>query len=283
MRVLAVGVATLDIINRVAAYPQEDQEIRAISQSRRRGGNACNTLTILSRLGHGCSWAGVMADDEASQFIRDQLHLAQIDTCWAQIESAGMTPTSYITCSEASGSRTIVHHRRLAEFSQQQFAEIDLQGYDWVHFEGRNPQATLAMLKHLRRQRPELQVSLELEKQRPGLEECLAYVDVVMVSRAYALAKGFAEAQPLFEWIGSIAGQALCYLAWGELGGWLQLRDGRAHFESAVKPRKVVDTLGAGDVFNAGVIHGLDEWHEPLEALRYAIRIAGEKCGRDGL
>jgi ketohexokinase len=283
MRVLAVGVATLDIVNRVADYPQEDQEIRAISQSRRLGGNACNSLTILSRLGHGCSWAGMLADDEASWFIRDQLELAQVDTGWAQVESAAMTPTSYITCSDSSGSRTIVHHRRLAEFSQQQFAKIDLQGYDWVHFEGRNPQATLEMLKHLRRQRSDLQVSLELEKHRPGLEDCLTYVDVVMVSRAYCQAKGYEQAQQLFEWIRPMAGQALCYLAWGELGGWLQQRDGRPHFEQAVKPLKVVDTLGAGDVFNAGLIHGLREWAEPLEALRYAIRIAGEKCGRDGL
>lgn len=86
MRILAVGVATLDIVNRVVAYPQEDQEIRAVSQSRRRGGNACNSLTVLSRLGHRCSWAGVMADDEASRFILEQLQTVQIDTRWVRVD-----------------------------------------------------------------------------------------------------------------------------------------------------------------------------------------------------
>ncbi|MEW8627678.1 MAG: PfkB family carbohydrate kinase [Candidatus Thiodiazotropha sp.] len=283
MRILAVGVATLDIVNRVETYPQEDQEIRAVSQSRRRGGNACNSLTVLSRLGHSCSWAGMMADDEASRFILDQLHTAQIDTRWARVESAGTTPTSYITSSEASGSRTIVHYRQLSEFSQDAFAGIDLQGYDWVHFEGRNPPATLAMLKQLRQQPVDLQVSIELEKPRPGLEQALPYVDVVMLSRAYSLAKGIADSRQLFDHISPMTRQALCYLAWGEHGSWLLDRDGGVHFEQAVKPAKVVDTLGAGDVFNAGVIHGLLEWGNPLEALRYGNRIAGEKCGRDGL
>ncbi|MEJ2611053.1 MAG: hypothetical protein P8179_13455 [Candidatus Thiodiazotropha sp.] len=63
MRVLAIGVATLDIINRVAMYPEEDQELRASEQAIRRGGNACNTLTVLSRLGHKSYWAGMLADD----------------------------------------------------------------------------------------------------------------------------------------------------------------------------------------------------------------------------
>ncbi|MFC1363461.1 MAG: ketohexokinase, partial [gamma proteobacterium symbiont of Ctena orbiculata] len=34
MRVLAVGGATLDIVNSVAAYPEEDDELRALSHHR---------------------------------------------------------------------------------------------------------------------------------------------------------------------------------------------------------------------------------------------------------
>jgi ketohexokinase len=283
MRILAVGVATLDIVNRVEAYPQEDQEIRAISQSRRQGGNACNSLRVLSRLGHSCSWAGVLADDEASRFIRAQLDTAQIDIRWAKVESDGMTPTSYITISETSGSRTIVHHRQLSEYGLEQFATIDLLGYDWVHFEGRNPQATLKMLQILRRRQSDLQVSIELEKNRPGLELCLPFADVVMISRAYSMAKGMADPGQLFDAIRQKAGQALCFLAWGEHGGWLQQKDGGVYFEAARKQTNVVDTLGAGDVFNAGLIHGLQEWGDPQQALSFAVRIAGEKCGREGL
>ncbi|VAX01070.1 hypothetical protein MNBD_GAMMA19-1040, partial [hydrothermal vent metagenome] len=54
-RVLVVGIATLDIINTVDDYPEEDTEVRASTQVMRRGGNACNTAVVLQQLGHQCS------------------------------------------------------------------------------------------------------------------------------------------------------------------------------------------------------------------------------------
>lgn len=39
-RVMCVGFATLDIINRVVQYPAEDTEVRASAQSQRMGGIA---------------------------------------------------------------------------------------------------------------------------------------------------------------------------------------------------------------------------------------------------
>ncbi|MES9863523.1 MAG: PfkB family carbohydrate kinase [Candidatus Thiodiazotropha sp. LLP2] len=283
MRILAVGVATLDIVNRVDAYPLEDQEIRATSQQLRRGGNACNTLTLLSRLGHHCSWAGTLADDESSKFIKEELAASCVDTCWAHVESESATPTSYIVSSQATGSRTIVHYRNLPEYGESQFSKIDLSAFDWIHFEGRNPKATLGMLKRIRAENSDIRISLELEKPRGGLKQCLAYVDVVMVSRAYALAKGLDSAQKLFDYLHPFCANALCFLAWGEEGGWYRTGDCAARFLPAFKPGHVIDTLGAGDVFNAGLIDGLQKWDDPNEALSYAIRIAGEKCGREGL
>jgi ketohexokinase len=283
MRILAVGVATLDIVNRVEAYPQEDQEIRAMAQHRRRGGNACNTLTVLSRLGHHCSWAGMLADDENSRFVLEDLQVSGIDTRLARVETGSVTPTSYIASSQATGSRTIIHYRKLSEYAAHHFSGIDLTPFDWVHFEGRNPEATLVMLQRVKARIPTAHISIELEKSRAGLERCLAYVDSVMISRAFALAKGFDEAQGLFNYIRPWAGRATVFLAWGSLGGWLQCSDGAMQFLPAHKPPEVVDTLGAGDVFNAGLIHGLYVWNDPLEALRFGIQIAGEKCGCEGI
>ncbi|MES9940009.1 MAG: PfkB family carbohydrate kinase [Candidatus Thiodiazotropha sp. 6PLUC2] len=283
MHILAIGVATLDIVNRVDVFPEEDQEIRATAQQLRRGGNACNSLTVLSRLGHRCSWAGMLADDEQSKFIKEALIASAIDTRWASVETGSVTPTSYIISSQATGSRTIVHYRNLPEYNESHFSKVELSAFDWLHFEGRNPQATLAMLKRVREQGTDARVSIELEKPRDDLEQCLSYADVVMVSRAYALAKGLDSAQKLFDYIASFTTRALCFLAWGEEGGWFQTGDNSARFLPAFKPPQVIDTLGAGDVFNAGLIHGLYHWDDPMEALRYAIQAAGEKCGREGL
>ena len=70
--ILAVGIATVDIINTVEHYPAADDEVRAVAQSIRRGGNASNTLVLLAALGHRCSWAGTLADDIYAGFIRNE-------------------------------------------------------------------------------------------------------------------------------------------------------------------------------------------------------------------
>ena len=75
----------------------------------------------------------------------------------------------------------------------------------------------------------------------------------------------------------------MLFATWGEDGAWLQTVDGHTLYMPAYRPGRVVDTLGAGDVFNAGVIDGLQAGLEPTEVLGRAVRLAGEKCGRRGL
>jgi ketohexokinase len=281
MQLLAVGGATLDIINRVPTYPREDDELRARSQQRCRGGNSTNTLVVLSQLGHQCSWAGVLGDDAASQLILDDLQQHDVDTRWAQIEPGGITPTSYIVSSQATGSRTIVHYRDLPEYQIESFQQVDLARYQWIHFEGREVSAYEPMLRHARRAAPSATLSLEIEKPRMDIERLIPLVDVVIIGKAYASSRGYGDASELFAAIGPTS--AMLFATWGEDGAWFQTVDGNTLHIPAYQPAKVVDTLGAGDVFNAGVIDALQAGLEPAEVLRKAVRLAGEKCGRRGL
>lgn len=53
-RVLCVGIVCCDIINSLSHYPKEDEDIRALKQTRQSGGNASNTAKVLSLLGRSC-------------------------------------------------------------------------------------------------------------------------------------------------------------------------------------------------------------------------------------
>src|SRR5512143_319051 len=92
-RILAVGNATLDIINIVDGYPAEDMEVRATAQQIRRGGNAANTLVALSQLGHQCSWAGTLANEPDGSLILADLTRYRIDTCAVHTIAHGKVPT----------------------------------------------------------------------------------------------------------------------------------------------------------------------------------------------
>jgi ketohexokinase len=282
-KILTVGVATLDVVLSVTRYPREDEEIRAEAAQVRRGGNAANTAVVLSQLGHDCAWAGVTTSDGDGARIRQELARAGVRTHLGQVLGSGSVPTSYILADRSTGSRTIIHHRDLPEFSFDAFRAIDLTPFQWLHFEGRNVPETARMLRHARSSAPTLPLSLEVEKPREGIEELFPLADVLLFSRLYAEAQGFPDPGALLRQVAVQSPRALLICAWGEGGASARSYAGEAVDSPAFPPAEVVDTVGAGDVLNAGVIHGLVQQQPLATVLRSACRLAGEKCGRPGL
>ncbi|MDX1252895.1 MAG: ketohexokinase [Gammaproteobacteria bacterium] len=282
-RILGVGIATLDIINTVDGYPPEDGEVRALSQRICRGGNASNTLVVLSQLGHECAWGGVWADEPDARHILDDLARHHIDASACVRRPQGKVPTSYIVLNQRNGSRTIVHYRDLPEFGFADFSRIDLSPLGWLHFEGRAVDDTRRMLERARAEAPSVPRSVEVEKPRPDIEQLFPLADVLLFSRHYARARGFADAIALLHHAAALAPEADLVCAWGEEGAYGLDRDGNIHHSPAFPPPRVVDTIGAGDTFNAGIIHARLSGLAWPEALRYGCGLAGEKCGRVGL
>lgn len=280
---LGVGIATLDIVNEVAAYPAEDSEVRALGQRVRRGGNATNTLVVLSQLGHACTWIGTLGEDAHSQEILRDLHRHGVATGPCVRHPGGSTPTSYVALSRATGSRTIVHYRALPELTAAEFARVALDGWDWVHFEGRSAEHTAAMLRDCAARRPGLPISLEVEKPRPGIEHLLVGPDVLLFSRAYAGSRGYTDPGRFLADQWPCTGASLLILAWGADGAYAQARGGGLCRAPAYAPPRVADTLGAGDLFNAAVIDGLLAGLDLPALLARATRLAGHKCGLVGL
>lgn len=281
--ILGIGIATLDIINGVDGYPAEDAEVRALRQQLRRGGNCTNTLVVLSQLGHRCAWGGVLAAEPDSTHIRDDLERHRIDLGAVRTLHRGKVPTSYITLNQRNGSRTIVHYRDLPEFGYEDFARIELRGYDWLHFEGRNVAETRRMLERARERTPATPRSVEIEKPRPDIEQLFAHADVLLFSRHFAAARGYDDPQRFLEGIARETPRAARLLAWGEAGAYAVDRDGRPFHSPAYPPPQLIDTLGAGDTFNAGIIDALLGGIDLDEALHRACRLAGRKCGQLGL
>ncbi len=288
--ILGIGIATLDIVNHVAAWPAEDAEVRAQAQDVRRGGNTTNTLVVLSQLGHRCRWAGTLADDTSSATIRDDLAQYGIDTHHVQQIPGAHAPTSYIALNVHNGSRTIIHYRDLPEYGLDAFRRIDLRELDWLHAEGRNVASVTEMLKHARQQCPQLPLSVEIEKPREHIEQLCGLADLLIYSRHYALHQLGAEAPSSPEAAAGAflrhqrqrAPQAVHVCAWGERGAYGLTADGELRHSPAFTPAKVIDTLGAGDTFNAGLIHAQLAEQGLTDSLRSACRLAGDKVGRRG-
>jgi ketohexokinase len=280
-RILGIGIATLDIINSVDDYPTEDSEIRAVGQQLARGGNATNTLVVLSRLGHDTAWGGTLAQDYAALLIEQDLRRHGVDMQYCRRLDNGRTPTSCILRSTRNGSRSIVHYRDLPEYAYADFEKIPLAAFDWLHVEGRDIAQLTLMLEHVRQTAPALPVSIEIEKPREQIAQLYQYGNLLLFSRHYARHCGFAEAGAFLRHMQSATCGQLLICAWGDAGAYA-LQDGQLHHGPAVAPPRLIDTLGAGDTFNAAVIdaqlHGL-----AIDAtLAAACRLAGAKCAQAG-
>lgn len=288
--IIGIGIATLDVINHTDGYPQEDDEVRAIRQTVRRGGNVTNTLTVLSQLGHQCEWAGTLADDSNSHAIKTELHRYQIASHRCTVHPHGHAPTSYITLNENNGSRTIVHYRNLPEYSFDDFMRNfyseaqpnPFEKVDWLHVEGRNILDTVKILDFVANRNPQLKISIEVEKPREHLEKLYAYGDIVFFSRHFANNMRYPEAQFFLQDWRNKCRAAVLVCPWGASGAFAVDHDGVFYQANAVQISRAVDTIGAGDTFVAGFIHaklaGL-----PLQGcLRYANALAGKKCSQPG-
>jgi ketohexokinase len=280
--VLGIGNATIDLVHSLAAYPAENDEVRCDARSMRRGGNAANSLVVLAQSGHDCDWAGVLAGDADGRFVRDDLAAAGVGTMYCRIEPGGSMPVSMVMLSAATGSRTIVHYRDLPEFGAADFAAIPLQDFDWLHFEGRSPAALHIMLERVRAQCPAMPVSLEVEKPRDGIEALFDLVDVLLFSAAYARHYGHEDPSALLRSVANRRPGADLFCAAGAAGAVGMDRAGFEYRQPALVTGPVVDTLGAGDVFNAGVINGCLLGHDMAGILRGACELAGRKCRQTG-
>ena len=278
-RILAVGIATLDWIHVVEDYPQVDTEIRAQQQHLLRGGNATNTLVVLSQLGHQCGWLGTLADDYFADLICRDLNHFNIDYKHCPRIDAAISPSSHILLSTNSASRNIVHYRALRELQADDYKNVDFSPYEWIHFEGRNIPDTLSLMKTLKRQYPTIPLSLEVEKPRENIEQLFAYADHCLFSRHYVRAKGYESAQAFLQ-ENQVEASMVC--AWGQQGAFALSDTGKLLHADGLAVNSI-DTRAAGDVFNAAYIHACLQGMAMPERLEKACYLAGMACTRFGL
>ena len=280
--ILGVGIATLDVINVVDHYPAEDEELRTDSQHVSRGGNTANTLTVLSQFNHQCYWMGTLADDSSAQSIIDDFSKNKINTSLSKKILNSSQPTSYITLNKQNGSRTIVHNRDLPELDFSHFKKIDLKIFDWVHFEARAIDETLPMIQFVKSNYPKIKISIEIEKRRDGIEQIFNLADLYLFSKAYANNMGFDKAEKFLTQQKEYSSNADLVCSWGDKGAFALLTDNTFITSQAFPPTNVIDTIGAGDTFNAAIIHSQLSKMDWKESLEFACKVAGKKCGQIG-
>ncbi len=281
-KILTIGNATLDIIVAMDCYPVEDEKYRALGQRIQRGGNASNSSEVLANLGHQVSLLVPFADDDASQTIQHSLQYAGVDMSYCVSHRDTISPTSYIITNESSKTRTIIHSRELAELSVSEFNVVPWQDFDVLHFEGRNIAIVKQMLINVQQASSGVKVSLEIEKQRPDIESLIQYADLVVFSNSYFESMNCVDMDAFFTKMRAYSNTAIFICSRGSQGAYGQLPEvGIAHSPAFIFG-ELLDTVGAGDTFNAGLIASYSEDLPIEQMLKNACLLASKKVTQEG-
>uniref|UniRef100_A0A3Q3K909 Ketohexokinase n=1 Tax=Monopterus albus TaxID=43700 RepID=A0A3Q3K909_MONAL len=289
-KILCVGLVCLDIINVVDKYPEEDTDSRCLSQRWQRGGNASNSCTVLSLLGASCAFMGSLSAGPVADFIMADFLRHAVDVSAVIWQVKGQTPCACCVVCPSSGSRTVVlYDMNLPDVTAEDFSKVNFRQYKWIHWEGRNAEEQVKMIQQVvmynstlpRQQR--ITISVEIEKTREMLYQLFAHGDVVFVSKDVARHFGYESAEAALRGFYSrVKAGAVLVCAWAEKGADALGPDGVIIHSDAFPPEALVDTLGAGDTFNAAVIYTLSNGGSLQDALTFGCRVAGRKCGFHG-
>uniref|UniRef100_UPI00358EA583 ketohexokinase n=1 Tax=Myxine glutinosa TaxID=7769 RepID=UPI00358EA583 len=287
-RILCIGLTCLDVISVVEAFPEEDSDTRCISQRWQRGGNASNSSTVLVQLEEPCTLLSTFAPGHLARYLQADAERCgvQLLPVWVQ----GDCPSSVVLSSLHTGSRTIVHSGKLSEVSAKDFESIDLLEYKWVHLEARAGEEQACMLRKVdswnKERPPDKAVSTSVELEKPyklDTYQLLGLADVVFISKEFAKHLGHSCPQDAVQGLKQgLKSRASLVCPWAEFGAWALDPDGQLIHSPAFPPPCLVDTLGAGDTFIAGVIHILSSGASLQEAITFGCKLAGRKCGMEG-
>ncbi|OXV05591.1 hypothetical protein Egran_06641 [Elaphomyces granulatus] len=282
---VAVGACYVDTILTVDHYPSEDEKLRASSISRRRGGNVPNLIEVLQQLLESTEMeqmslkivAVLPATLSAGTKQVKESFTSGVDLRHCICREAFREPaSSYIIRSQSSGSRTVVNYNDLPEMTAEEFFQI--------------AKTTLECIRYLRQQFTTVKISVEVEKpSRPGLQELAAEADVVVYSKSWAQGNGYQSLEECLRAQAVIAHKAsLLLCTWGKDGAAALIPSSSIYVFSPAyiaENLQVIDTIGAGDTFMAGMLYGLichgDDW-SLLQKLQFANKIAGIKVVQEG-
>src|SRR3712207_1400486 len=232
------------------------------------GGAESNVAIALSRLGLSAGWISSLGDDEPGQLVLDRVRGEGVDT--SQVRRIEGYPTGLYLREKVGGETRVYYYRRGAAASTISPGAFDphyLKGADFLHLTGITPALseecrdfTLWAAREAREN--ETRVSFDVnyrsklwspEEARSFVEEMLPQTDLLLVGDDEARALWGREDEEFVRELAAAGPREVVLKRGGE--GCLGLVEGRL-IAQPVFDVEEVDSIGAGDAFDAGYLAG---------------------------
>lgn len=283
-----VGIATLDVIQRVRQPPRWGRKSVAESVEVAAGGPASNAAVTCARLSGSANLITGIGSGAIAELVRADLrdHHVTVSDCAPQDRAWALPVATAIL--HADGERTVVSTGATrTDLSADDALALTAQAYEVVRtaplllLDGHHPSLAQAALEIS----PSDQVTiLDAGSAKPHAEAWLARIDILAASADYATGLGLTPDQTLTH--GLDAGcRAVVVTGGAGPTRWATANGG----SGAVSPPQVraLDTLGAGDAFHGALAAELasagPQWLDRLDdAVRRAVEVAAVRVAHVG-
>lgn len=283
--VVGLGGNAWDHLIRVSSPPEHGAKTRFLSYERQGGGRTATAMVAIARLGYRVRYIGGVGDDAEGLTTLTELANEGIDVSCVRVRPGGLTQRAFILVDDTTGERTIVWGRSEGmPISPDEVEATQVMSGRLLYTDGQDPRAAAVAACHARA--AGMPVLADLEDIRPGLDDLLPQVDVLIASRAFPqLLTGTTELGASMPVLRERIGGGLVVVTLGDRGA-AALIDGRVEMFPAYAIR-AVDTTGAGDAFHAAMAVCCLRGTPLREALDFSNAVAAMKCtapgGRTGL
>jgi sulfofructose kinase len=271
---VGVGLNATDTLIPLTTYPARGSKVEYRNVSVMQGGQAASTVVACQTWGLTTRYVGKLGEDDAARLHRDAFARAGVETQITTVPGAA-SPQSLILVDEG-GERTVLCRR-----DERLLLKPSDMRREWIvnaralHVDGYETEAATLAAGWARE--AGIPVIADLDELYPGVEDLIARVDYLIVSRDFP--GRLMKDSDLESALRRIQHRFGCRLTAATLGeeGVLAWDGMRFHHRRAYRV-PVVDTTGAGDIFHAGFIYGLFKGWALDRQLDFSCAAAAINC-----
>jgi sugar/nucleoside kinase (ribokinase family) len=253
--ILAVGLTTLDLVQRVTQLPLPGQKVQSTDVELVAGGPAANAAITIAALGHPVRLVTAIGAHPLADLAKRDLESYGVEVTDVLPDRLEPPTISAVSVRETDGERTVVSHNAARI---QAAADIDLSDVDTVLLDGHHPELALKAAKQA-----QVPVVLDAGSWKPVFPELLPHVDVCACSSAFT-------------------GEVDCpVVTWTDGPNPVRWRVRDNVYTARIQPVYAVDTSGAGDVWHGALALGVARLGRVPEAadMRPLIEFANWAAG----
>ncbi|MEV6842267.1 PfkB family carbohydrate kinase [Actinoplanes sp. NPDC051411] len=280
IRILCVGLATVDLVYGVPVIPRADEKAQASSLVIAAGGPAANAAVAASALGAEVTLVTAVGAHPLGDLVREDLRERGVRLVDVDPHYPGPPPVSSVIVREPGGERTIVSRNggdRAARVPEGGLPDADLTLVD-----GHHPALAVAAARAARR------LLVDAGSWRPVFREIFPHAEVVACSAAFRHPAAAATSAATVTGSSARADAAVAaaigapHVAVTHGPAPVTWFSGGRSGVVAVPRVAAVDTAGAGDAFHGALAVALARGEELPVALASAVRVAGVRVVHPG-